>query len=175
MEAVKPLVRWCASTLFAALLMGAISACAFPSREILEQADYGPPPEDYVHCIYRYFQRRHGRVPEYLDCMGPMKAWWRKSGFFSTDYRFGWEVRVRTREGWHRFYFRGNAIRKVKTPPSIGEGGGDSTTCTSVRNGFGSWRGGEGRRGTGLALASSSVALDLPLKTVTLVGASLTF
>ena len=107
----------CASMTFAVLLVGASSGCAlpwYPGRETLEKADYGPPPQDCVGKIARHFERRYGKVPQYIEFMGPMKGWWRKSGyFFSTDYRYGWRVNIRTHERFYRFYFRANAIVKV--------------------------------------------------------------
>ncbi len=57
---------------------------------------------------------RFAMVPGHIEFMGPMKGWWRKSGyFFSTDYRYGWRVNIRTHERFYRFYFRANAIVKV--------------------------------------------------------------
>ena len=106
----------CASTTFVVLLVVATSGCALlsPSKESLEKADYGPPPEDYIEKIARYFERRYGTVPPYLDFMGPVKAWRRKgSVLFWTDYRYGWMVIVRTHDGVYRFHFRANAIENV--------------------------------------------------------------
>ncbi len=50
------------STTFVVLLVVATSGCALlsPSKEALEKADYGPPPEDYIEKIARYFERRYG-------------------------------------------------------------------------------------------------------------------